>query len=481
MKRFWTLFIGTLAVGLLLTACSPELDFKLESFQAPKAEVSGTAEAPRLLFSSEGGQATVVFHANRQWSAEFVNDRASSWCSLSVTEGKSGDVSMTVRVKANLEYDERSASILFTCDEIQRTLVVTQKQQDALLIDLSRWEMPCEGGSFDLTFRTNVNFTMTVAADAASWISVTKTKGLSEHAAKVVVKANGTLEARQGTIEFKSENLSETVTVYQAGEEPTLILGAHEVKVPASGEGFSLQVTSNLDVSYEIVGGDWLHEVETKTVSTNTYYFAADPNTVRKERTCMIVFKDKKRGISDTVHVTQGIKAILVDPSPLTLPSRAMTLSLLAADEDPGRFKVETSASWIALAGISRQEGGCVIRLEIQENTGAHAREDVVRVYLEGYADPDKLVVTQMPALSLFSYTTTRREVYSPDIEFDGVGFIHWGDGHFDLLPLPTEERLIHRYGDSGPHTIEVEAEWIPMVMVREPENNMHFDFSNMK
>ena len=481
MKRYDKLILGVLsACLLLLTGCGPELDFKLDSFQSPSAQVSGTPEAPSLLFPTEGGNATVVFHVNGNWSAAFVNDRAKDWCLLSATEGKSGTVTITVTAKQNLTADERSASIVFTTNELNRTLVVTQKQKDALILQKSLWEIPSSGGTFELTFMTNLNCQLSLPADAASWISFTKTKGLREEGATIVVKPNETLVARQARIEVVSESLKEFVTVYQSGEEPTLILGSHTVDIPYEGDEFSLQVTSNLNVSYTILGGDWLHEVATKTISTNTYYFTADANPVRSERSCVIVFKDPDMGMEDSVRVNQAYRLILIDRSPVTLPSRSVDVSLLAVDKDPALFTVETSVPWIVCDGIVRDEEGCHIRIRTEMNPENVDREGIVRVSLKGMEEPDELFVTQMPVIPSFSYTTFLREVLSPELDYTGRGFIHWGDGSFVFLQQGASDRLVHQYKEDGPHTIVVEAESIPFLMLHEPENGVHFDFSTL-
>ena len=80
VRRFRTFAVLLLATGML-AGCRPDLDFMLESFVAPAAEVSGTSQAPAILFSAEEGQATVVFYSTGRWTAS--TGGTSAWFSAS--------------------------------------------------------------------------------------------------------------------------------------------------------------------------------------------------------------------------------------------------------------------------------------------------------------------------------------------------------------------------------------------------------------
>ncbi len=488
LRRFLSIVVLAWSAGLyLLTGCAPELDFLIDDFVAPKAEISGTSTAPTLLFSSDEGQATVVFHCNRRWSAAFVNDRASQWCSLPETEGRGGTVSVVVRVSQNMDYDERSASIVFTCDDVTRTLVVTQKQKDALLLESNRLEVPYVGGTYELHFRTNVDYKVSVADDAASWISHSGTKGLTSHSAILQIQANNTLKARQGEVVVSSSMGKEVVKVYQEGEKPTLVLGEHDFDLEAAEADIFFRVSSNLDVSYSLHDGSWIQEVKTRTVSTNEFHFRVDRNQGRKERTDYIVFRDKEYGVSDSVRIHQRVVPILADDQvvPRTLPSRSIKLSLLTSGGDPLVYKVSSSASWLQFEEIVEdpESGHCLIRFETKPNPDKTPREGTIRIYHVDYQMPEEITLTQVEAQRFFTYTTRRTEVKAPSISHDGSGFLLWGDGTFeDLSSVCGTPDWTHVYTDGRKqHTVVVESAAIPWLLVPEPEDGMHFDFSNLK
>jgi hypothetical protein len=299
------------------------------------------------------------------------------------------------------------------------------------------------------------------------------------------VKANETLESRQGTVEVTSALGTEVLTVYQAGETPTLVLGAHEVDLPAAGDGFSVQVTSNLDVALSIGSGKWLHEVETKTVSTHTYYFTADRNDGRKAREDVLVFRDKARGVADSVRVRQAFAPILVGTDPRIVPGgSSVQLVLLTAEGEPGDFRVVPSSSWLVLSGIEQEGETCLIRLDTRPNKAETVREGTIQVYRTDYSVPDEVVVTQSGLQPSFTYTTLKQKVQAPAFAQSGDGFIIWGDGTYDWFDKfsGNDKDVVHVYTDGvKSHAITVESGSILWLRIPEPEEGMHYDFSTLK
>jgi len=301
-----------IVIGLLIiaaaTACRPELNFVPEQFRSQDAIITGDDTSVSMLFSSKAQTATLCLQTNKHWTASFVNDRAREWCSIPSESGEKGTFTLDVAVKENESYDERVAVILLRCEDIQRTIVVTQKQKEALLLTPGHVELPTEGGSFTIEVNTNVGFTLSVPTEASQWLHWTETKGLIPYKMTIVVDPNTDLNPRQAVLTVKSPLGSEEVSVYQMGEKPALVISSREVLVPTVGGGFEVQITSNLDVEIEFqpASCDWVEEIKSKTISTNTYYFMAAPNETGEAREMFLVFRNAEYELSDELHVRQG-------------------------------------------------------------------------------------------------------------------------------------------------------------------------------
>lgn len=301
--------ITTILTIIAVSACRPELSFLPESFHSPDAEISGDENAVSLVFSPKAGTASLSLESSRDWTASFVNNRARGWCSIPSESGGSGTFTLTIAVQENDTYDERVAVILLRSGNLLRSLVVTQKQRDALLLSPGRIELAAEGGDFTVDVITNIDFTLSTPADA-SWLHKVETKGLYPHKVAIAADPNTDLKPRQAVLTVTSSQGKEEVFVYQKGEAPALVISELEVDVPSLGSGFDVQITSNLDIETEILPAtcDWVEEVKTKMISTNTYYFLAAPNETKEAREMSLVFRNAAFNLSDTLHVRQAFQ-----------------------------------------------------------------------------------------------------------------------------------------------------------------------------
>ena len=302
--RFW---ISALALLLALTGCKPELDFLEGSLRPGRAEALLSGGNVSLNFPAEAGSASVDLSASGAWTAAFVNDRAKDWCTLSTSEGKRGTATISVSVKENTDFDDRSATISFTCGDLKRTINVTQKQKDALLVTGNRFDVGQDGGRISVEVKANIVFEYTVSQNAKDWIVPAGTKGLTTSALNFNVLANDSVVKREGEITVTSAAGSETVKVYQEGATPTIVLSKNRYDVPAAGGQARVDVQSNIDVAMELPSDcGWVRENPTQSLSTNTFFLAVDENETFVARECRILFKAAAWGLEEEVVIHQA-------------------------------------------------------------------------------------------------------------------------------------------------------------------------------
>lgn len=304
MKRI--LFLLAFALPLVLSSCRPELDFVEGSLRPGTAEASFSGGDLSVCFTSAPGSASVDVTAKGEWTASFVNDRAKDWCSLSAYEGKKGTVSITVSVKENPDYDQRSASINFVCGEVKRSITVTQKQKDALLVGSNRFDVGQAGGKITLEVKSNVEFDYSVSDNAKTWIKAVSTKGLTSSKLGFEVLANETMEKREGEIVVKGSVGREVVKVYQEGDKPTLVLGKNRYELTCDAQKISVDVQHNVDVTMEIPAGcDWVTESKTKSLSTSTFNLNIAENESFSPRSCRLSFRSAAWNLTEEVVIGQ--------------------------------------------------------------------------------------------------------------------------------------------------------------------------------
>ena len=466
-------------LGLLaLTACKPELDYVVDSFRSSQATLSGSGETITVLFTSDAGTASIDLSASGAWTAEFVNGRA-YWCKLSQTEGKRGVATLTFTVDSNGEYDERSASVVFTSGELRRTVVVVQKQRDAMLLSSGRLEIDADGGTLAVELSANVDFTHTIDAAASGWIHVLGTKGLRQSQVVFSIDKNPSLERRSGNITFSGAAGSETVTVYQKGEVPTIVVSEPEVMLNAEEGIVRVEIASNLDVTFEVDQDcDWLEEVRTRTISTRTYTFAYTRNHSRKPRQSFIVFRNEEFGKQETVWIEQVPAEILIEPWNVYVPSFGETIAVQTVGEVGSFDLFRFESDWPEAVSVEPYEGGNRFLLKVAPNPTPFMRITGCTIYREGFDEPDRVEIVQYSQQPSYEYETTLREVSVPEMKgvVDGAVVI-WGDGNYDLY----EEGITHTYAEAGTHTIRIEGGILPYLLIPNPQNGMHYDFTNLR
>ncbi|MCC8172784.1 MAG: BACON domain-containing protein [Parabacteroides sp.] len=104
---------------LLLPGCKTD--------EQPYMELS----VSKLDFTRTAGEQTVDIKSNVTWQSGITPASTASWLTVSPGNG-TGNSTVTVSVKANDSYDDRTASITFQSAGGVQTLQVTQRQTDAL-------------------------------------------------------------------------------------------------------------------------------------------------------------------------------------------------------------------------------------------------------------------------------------------------------------------------------------------------------------
>ena len=294
---------------------------------APVKSKIEIAEADKsVIFTQDAGERSISFFTSENWTASLINNRADEWCSVSPTSGNAGFSSMKITVAANNTADNRSASIQLKSGTATVTIVVTQKQQNALTVAQSRFDVGAEGGEITVAVAANISVEYSIASGATSWIHPsqgTKTRAMTTSQFAFTIDPNTTNEKREDAIIIYGEGLSETIMVYQAagnsgGEEteqpetPTIIVSTSNVMLTSAAQSFSVEVSYNIDVTYEI-SDSWLSHADTRAMSTNTFIFNVAENENTYPRTATIIFTNVETGLSQTVTVTQqGASPMLV-------------------------------------------------------------------------------------------------------------------------------------------------------------------------
>lgn len=307
-------FLLAVIASTLFSSCVTELKFdSFEVTPGASSSVSNETYGIQLTVPSEASSNSISLKASSDWTAEFNNSNASSWCTLTPASGSKGEAKIVVATSTNESYDERNATITFRCGDDMKSIVVTQKQKGAILVSSDKIEVPSEGGSVEIDVDHSVEYECDVDPACASWVHIVETKALDH--GKIVLDVDNNIDRspREGGVTIRSSAGNETVKIYQQGSDPCIILTQSDYVVSDRGEEIRIEIKSNVNYTYSVTeGAEWLTELATKSVSTNTITFFAKENETYDQRVGKIVFSNKADGLEETVTVTQVQKDAIV-------------------------------------------------------------------------------------------------------------------------------------------------------------------------
>lgn len=377
MKMKQNLFVLPV-LGLLLMLCQGCSEDKEENPPAPESpSITVESEEDIPVFDTAGGTLALTFTTTSDWTAS-VDGAASGWLSVSPASGEAGTHTLSLVTTANDSYDERNASVTITSGSVKKTITVTQKQKDALILTSNKVELEAEGGDFSIELQANVEVTYEIESGAQTWLTpVARSRGLTSSFLAFHAEANEEAEARQAVIKLAGGNgLTEEVTVYQIGTGPALVLSQSEYIVSSAGETIQVELRSNTAYEIEMPGVDWLRKNSSRSLSTYTHYFIVDPNETYDARSAVIRFIDRENGIEQTVTVTQMQRdAIVVAQNVYQIGVEGGALDFaVQANVD---FTVSTNADWITQVearGLTER----MLCFEVTPNEGEEMREAVI-------------------------------------------------------------------------------------------------------
>lgn len=320
MKHFYVCL--ALLVACALTGCSEkkeEIDDLQESLDKTVIDVTS---GDMMNFESGAGGYSLEFFTNTDWTVNVASTiNGSSWCTVSQTSGQAGNISVDVHVDANEGYDDRNVVITIQAGDVSKTVMVTQKQKNALTLTADRFEVGCEGGDINVEVKSNISYEVVIPDEYKGWISQkVKGRGLISNTLLFEIAASEEYDKREGEIIIQSGIMSEIIKIYQMGTQ-FILLSQNDYTVGDKGETIAIEINSNCDFEVKMPDVDWVTIANSRSVSSHTLYYTISPNETYDEREAEIVFFDKNNiSICDTLHIRQVQKdAILLSDKVLNM------------------------------------------------------------------------------------------------------------------------------------------------------------------
>ena len=446
MKKILYPITMTLLLCIILTSCKDEKEE--EVIVKPSITLSGGSSHT---VECQGGTIEVNFSSTKAWTAS----SGQSWCRVSPTGGQGGNAQLTITVDENTTTDERNASVTIKSESASTNITINQKQKDALTVTSQKVEINALGGEAIIQVKANVTYTCEIESQAKDWISIGSSRAMADSEIKLIIKENEDFEKREGKITIRSGELSETVTVYQAGAVPSIILSQNEYVVGSQEETLTIQLRSN--VNYRMVmpeDVEWLQVVESRAFSSYTHYLQVAANDTYGARTAVIHFINEEDNLDETVKITQMQNdAIIVALDEYTL--EAVTTQLSFDVQTNVELEVSTTADWIHYGAESRALETKQLVFSLDENITLDSREGFIQISSGELKQEIKVVQQGRIDHNIVKVLHTNWNLVIPTITGNNLlGTIQWGDGQQEEYRI----QATHPYTEGKEYLLQLDV-----------------------
>ena len=280
------LFLLLTLLGMVATGCSKD-----EGGNIPDdAYISLDKEI--VTISPDGESIGVKVYSNYAW--ELTNN--CDWITTSITSGDASDTGVTVTLTADLTYDDRDGTIVFSCGNAKKLLVVSQKFKEAIIPDAKNtFNIPAEGGVAILNYQTSVDCDVIIPKEAQSWITIAPaTRGLISKSSTLNIAENTTYSARIAVVKVVAKDNAELAVEYTINQEQkdgVLVDGNNTFNVSGAGCSVVIEYQANVDCDVIIPdeAKDWITiSPATRGLSTYSTTLNIAENNSGKERSCVV-------------------------------------------------------------------------------------------------------------------------------------------------------------------------------------------------
>ena len=262
-----------------------------------------TIDQSALSFTNAGGSQNVSLVANKPWTAS----PDQSWCKVSPSGGEEATIGvLSITCEANPSYDDRTCTVTFTCEELTKTLSVSQSANNGLQVSQTSYELNNFEHQLNIQVQANVKFSVEVDNGCKEWVKYVTTKGLSPSTVVLDILENTTYDNREGKVTIKQEggNLSSTITIKQS-QMDGLFVTTPEYSL--SNEHHTLTVEVNTNIDFDVKSeADWIRYVETKGLSAKQIVLDVAENDTYDQREGKVTVKPKNGSMSSTITIKQS-------------------------------------------------------------------------------------------------------------------------------------------------------------------------------
>ncbi|MBR5204519.1 MAG: BACON domain-containing protein [Bacteroidaceae bacterium] len=367
-----------------------------------------------LQATSQGNEVQISFTTNKGWTAS----SSQSWCTLSITSGEKGSVTLKATMTENTTTGERTAIITIKAGTISQQIVITQEAapKDKLELATTSFTVVAKGKEIQIPFTTDVAWE---ASSDQEWCTLSATSGeAGENIITATIVQNKELKERKATITIKAGTATpQKVTINQeAAEKDKLELATTSFTVVA--EGKEIQIPFTTDVAWEASSDqEWCTLSATSgEAGAQSVTVMIAKNKVKSERKATITLK-AGTATPQKVTITQEAAA----PDQIDLKEKSYKVGTDGKNIEitfttNAAWMIASDQSWCTLSKAIGEEGTHTLTVAVDKNTGYEDR--TATITLKAGNVQETITISQEKKYQLkVTYTDALNDYSGADVE----------------------------------------------------------------
>lgn len=163
-----------------------------------------------------------------------------------------------------------------------------------------------KGGNLSVSFNASAQWTAKLTDKNVSWVTLdSRSGGAGDNTITLTADENTAGVERKARLMISCGEASATVTVTQS-QNDAIGLSQKEFAVPFEGGQISVTVNHNVELTCVMPQGvDWITQAQTRAMSSSSYTFNVAASQATEERSAVILFENKEKGLSEKLTVIQ--------------------------------------------------------------------------------------------------------------------------------------------------------------------------------
>ncbi len=270
-----------------------------------------TVTSSKFEVGVEGGNVVIEVKANIDFEYT-IDESAKEWISYEGTRAiKTSTLVFKVAENDNDFFERRVGYITIKSGVFREKIMVYQADREpSIVISQNEYTVSSAGETIAVEVSSNVDVAVEIP-DNVDWIAENTTRATSTNTYYFDIAKNEEYDQRTTEIQFtcrRWNNLSEVVTITQV-QKDAIVLAKDNYVIYGSGGQIQIEISHNVDFDIEI-GCDWITNVDTRALTTETLTFNIAANATEKDREGTIKFVSKDKAISQSILITQYTQTI---------------------------------------------------------------------------------------------------------------------------------------------------------------------------